>query len=253
MPYTVYRIQVFELIIEGGLAMLEQMHKHMNWILWAIIVLITVTFLFFGIYPSAVSGRTVARVDGYVIGSDEVNRVYQNMYENYRQIMKDQKEQMNENISKALRVQALRELVQNRLIVQEADRVGLRVTDEELQSYIVQIPVFNNQGRFDRRAYERALQNINMTPALFEQNQRDLMLRQKLEHLVEDGVAVTDAELSSAYAARIPKDKHGDFEKNKEAFRQAYIKDKQRATLDAFVKGLENKASIKIEDKSFAL
>jgi peptidyl-prolyl cis-trans isomerase D len=230
--------------------MLEQMHKHMKWILWGIIVLITVTFLFFGIYPSSVSGRTVAKVDGYVISADDVNRVYQNMYENYRRIMKDQ---LNENISKALRAQALRELVQNRLLVQEADRVGLRVADEELQSYIVQIPAFNNQGRFDSRAYERALQNINMTPALFEQNQRDLLLRQKLERLVEDGVAVTNAELPAAYASRNPKAKAGDYEKNKETFRQSYLREKQRAALDAFVKGLENKASIKIDDKTFAL
>ena len=50
--------------------MLQSMHKHMKWIMWAIVVLVTVTFMFFGIYPSSVSGRTVAKVDGYVISSD---------------------------------------------------------------------------------------------------------------------------------------------------------------------------------------
>lgn len=229
--------------------MLQSIHKHMKWIMWAIVILVTVTFMFFGIYPSTVSGRTVAKVDGYAISSDDLNRVYRNMEETYRQIMKDQ---FNENFAKTLRGQALRELVQNRLLVQEADRVGLRVTDEELQAYIMQIPAFVSRGKFDRRAYEGALQNINMTPAQFEANQREFLLRQKLERLVEDGVAVTDPELSAAYASKNPKAKPGDFEKNKDSFKQTFLTEKQRAALDAFVKGLGNKATITIDDKAFA-
>ncbi len=227
--------------------MLEQLHKHMKWMLWGIIVLITVTFLFFGIYPSSVSGTTVAKVDGYVITSDEVNRVYQNMYENYRQIMKDQP---NENFSKVLRVQALRELVQNRLLLQEAERVGLRVTDAELQAEIAKIPAFSRGGKFNRQAYERALQNINMKPSAFEENQRESLLRQKLERLVQDGVSMTDAELSAAYASQNPKTKAGDSEKSRENFRKTYLTEKQRASLEAFTKGLESKAKITISDKS---
>jgi peptidyl-prolyl cis-trans isomerase D len=221
----------------------------MKWIMWAIVILVTVTFMFFGIYPSSVSGRTVAKVDGYVISADDLNRVYRNMEENYRQIMKDQ---FNQDFAKLLRTQALRELVQNRLLVQEADRVGLRVTDEELQSYIMQIPAFLVRGKFDKRVYEGALRNINMTPALFEANQREYLLRQKLERLVEDGVAVTDAELPAAYASKNPKAKPGDFEKNKINFKQTYLVEKQRAALDAFVKNLGNKATITIEDKALA-
>jgi len=227
--------------------MLQSIHKHMKWIMWAIVVLVTVTFMFFGIYPSAVSGRTVAKVDGYVISSDDLNRVYRNMEENYRQIMKDQ---FNQDFAKLLRTQALRELVQNRLLVQEADRVGLRVPDEELQSYIMQIPVFLDRGKFDKRVYEGALRNINMTPALFEANQREYLLRRKLERLVEDGVAVTDAELPAAYASKNPKARPGDFEKNKINFKQTYLGEKQRAALDAFVKNLGNKATITIDDKA---
>ncbi len=227
--------------------MLEQMHKHMKWMLWGIIVLITVTFLFFGLRTQTVSGGTAASVDGYVISTDEVNRVYQNMYDNYRQILKDQ---MNEGFAKMLRSQALHELVRDRLLIQEAERIGLQVGDEELQAAIMQIPAFSRDGRFDRRNYERALQGINMTPAMFEANQREFLLRQKLERLVEDGVAVNDEEVASAYAAKNPKAKSGDFAKNKEQFKKTYLAEKQRGALDAFVKGLENKSTIIITDKS---
>ena len=52
--------------------MLEQMRKHMTWMMWVIVALITVTFLFFGIYPSTGGGRTAATVDGDVITLEHI-------------------------------------------------------------------------------------------------------------------------------------------------------------------------------------
>ncbi len=225
--------------------MLEQIHRHMKWIMWAIVVLITVTFLFFGIYPADTGNRTVAKVDGYAIGTDELNRVYQNMAENYRRVLKDQ---FNDAFSQVVKKQALQELIQNRLLVQEADRRDLTVSDAELQSAILQVPSFVSQGKFDQRRYEEALRSINMTPAVFEASQREYLLRQKLERLIEDSVAVTDQELPAAYAARNPKAKKGDFEKNKVSFRQTLLQEKRREALEAYVKTLHAKASIKIND-----
>lgn len=225
------------------------MHKNMKWIMWTIVVLITIAFLFFGIYPSNSSGNTAAKVDGYAIGADEVNRVYLNMSENYRRILKDQ---FNQSVAETLRKQALQELIRNRLLIQEAERKGLKVGDDELQAYISQIPSFRGPAGFDHRAYQQALQSINMTPAKFEASQREYLLRQKMERLVEGGIAVTDAELPAAYAARNPKAKKGVFEKNKESFKQTYLAEKQREALDAFVKGLMNKAEIKVNETAMA-
>jgi len=226
--------------------MLIQMHKHMKWIMWAIVALITVTFLFFGIYPSSTSGRTVAKVDGYVITADELNRVYQNMYENYREILKDQ---FPEALSKNLRSQALRELVQNRLLLLEAGRMGLRVSDEELQEHIVKIPSFSPGGKFDRRIYEMYLDRVNVKPEAFETGQREYLLRQKLERLVEDSVDVTDGELATAYKTRNPKAKTGDFEKNKDSFRKTFLAEKRREALDAFVRNIRSKSDVTMSEQ----
>jgi peptidyl-prolyl cis-trans isomerase D len=230
--------------------MLESMRKHMSWMMWVIVGLVTVTFLFFGIYPSATSGKMVAKVDGYVISSDELNRVYRNMYDNYRQVLK---EQFDENFAKSIKQQALRELISHRLLIEEAQRVGLRVTDEELQAHIVRIPAFNRDGTFDKKSYDYYLDRINVTPAIFESSQREYLLRQKLEQLVEDGVSVTDAEVSAAYTSKNPKAKPKDFEKNKAVFRQTYLAEKRREALNAFVKGLQNKASVQINEKVLSL
>jgi len=229
--------------------MLKQVHKHMSWIMWAIIILITVTFLFFGIYPSGVSGNMVANVNGDVITGEDLNRVYRNLYDTYKQIFKDQ---FNEAMTKTLRTQALRELVQSRLLIQEAGRMGLKISDEELRGAILRIPAFSPQGKFDQRTYEYYLQRENITPAVFETEQREFMLRKKLENLIEDSVDVTDAELAAAYASTNPKAKAGDFEKNKESFRKTQLQKKRSEAREAFVRGLESKGKVVLNDKALA-
>lgn len=219
----------------------------MGWMMWLIVGLITVTFLFFGIYPSNVGGQTVAKVGGYVIASDEFNRVYRNMYETYRQLLKDR---FNESMEKDLKSQALRELITNRLLIQEAEQVGLKVSDEELQAVIMKMPAFSREGKFDQRQYKRFLDRYNMTPAAFETSQRESMLREKIEQLVKDGVVVTEAELAAAYKKQNPKAKPGDFEKNKESFRQAYLSGKQRDALSAYVRGIYGRTKITINEKA---
>jgi peptidyl-prolyl cis-trans isomerase D len=217
--------------------------------MWAIVIVTTVAFMFFGIWGPSVSGRTVARVNGQVITAEELNRVYENMINYYRDQMKVK---MDDNFRKALKNQALREIITNRLMVMEAKRVGLRVSDGELQAYIMSIPAFMIGGRFDQRAYQRMLININMKPAVFEANQRNTLLQQKLEHLVEDGIATSDSEVQSAFASKNPKVKLSDRKKQEEAFKETYLREKQRAALSAFVKNLSNKAEIKITDKELA-
>ena len=221
--------------------MLEQMRKHMGWIMWTILALIIVSFLFFGIFPSDTGQGIAASVNGEVISSSELNRVYRNMVDTYRDIFKDQ---FNESMSRTLRSQALRDLIQGRLLVQEAKRVGLRVSDEEVRAAIMQVPAFSQNGQFDRAAYLRYLDYINQKPNAYEELQREQMLRQKLERIVEDSVVVTEDELAKAYAARNPKAKKGDMEKNKDTFRQTLLVEKKQAALEAYVQGLFTKADI---------
>jgi len=230
--------------------MLEVIHKHMSWIMWAIVVLITVTFLFFGIYPSDIGGRSVAKVNGDVITADELNRVYRTMYDNYKQVLKDK---FDESFAKTLKSQALQELVAGKLLVQEADRIGLRVSDEELQNVIMATPSFARDGKFDKRIYDRILDQINMKPAAFEANQREFLLRQKLERLVKDGVVVTDAELAASYTQRYPNAKPGEFEKNRETFKETVLAEKQRDEMTAYLRGIQSRTTIKIYDKAISL
>ncbi len=215
--------------------MIEQMQKHMSWIMWTILVMIIISFLFFGIYPSSSGAGVAARVNGDVITATELNRVYQNMMETYRQIFKDQ---FNDSLVKGLRSQALRDLINNRLLVQKAGKIGLTVSDEEVRQAIMNVPQFSVQGQFDRPTYERYLDYVNQKPGAFEESQREYLLRQKMERLIEQGVDVTDSELASEYAKRNPKAKKGAFEKNRDSFRKSLLAEKRRDAVEAVVQDL---------------
>jgi len=227
--------------------MLEQIRKHMGWMMWVIVGLITVTFLFFGIYPSNVGGARVAKVGDTVITTDEVNRAYRNLYDNYKELLKDK---FNDSFAKSLKSQALQELIVNRLLISEAERLGLEVSDEELQASIIKLPAFSVNGKFDKRVYERMLDRVNMTPAAFETSQREMLLRQKMEHLIRDGVLVSEAEVAAAYQQQNPKAKPGDFEKNRDSFTKTYLTGKQRDALTAALRDIEKKIPVTIDEKS---
>jgi peptidyl-prolyl cis-trans isomerase D len=217
----------------------------MKWLMWLIILLVTISFLFFGIYPAEVGGSSVANVDGTVISSDEFNRAYQNVHETYRQVLKDQ---FTEAFAKELKMQVLRDLITERLLIQEAGRIGLKVTKEELQAAIMKEPAFSRDGKFDKKTYERLLDRVNMKPARYEASQRDYLLRQKVEQLVRDGVTVTDEEVAEAYKLRNQKAKSGDLA----SFRQSYLAGKQRDVLSAYIKAIYDRTPIKINDKLLA-
>jgi hypothetical protein len=64
---------------------------------------------------------------------------------------------------------------------------------------------------------------------------------------------VTEPELASAYQQQNPKAKPGDYEKNKEGFRQTYLAGKQRDALTVFMRGVQNRTKIQINEKALAL
>jgi peptidyl-prolyl cis-trans isomerase D len=221
----------------------------MNWIMWIILILVIVSFLFFGIYPSDRGRGEAATVNGEVITAVDLDRAYRNMYESYRQIFK---EKFTDAMARTLRQQALRELVQDRLLVQEASRIGIRVSDEEVQAAIMRTPAFAPGGRFDKAVYDRYLDYINVKHSVFEETQREILLRQKIERIIEDSVDVTEDELKAAYASRNPKAKAGDFDKDREAFRKTYLAEKRRDAVNAYTQALFKKGKITLSQAELA-
>jgi peptidyl-prolyl cis-trans isomerase D len=96
-------------------------------------------------------------------------------------------------------------LINRILLLQEAQRLGLKVTAEELQASIQDIPAFQKDGVFDKATYLRALQRGRLTAKEFEANQRQTLLLNKLQGLVISSVKVSDQEILEAYRQNFEK------------------------------------------------
>jgi len=167
-------------------------------IFWMIIVV----FVFWGVGVMVAGGDKVnvaATVDGEPISAQAYARAYERMQQIYRELYK-------ENLSPQLLAQlnlgqrTLDDLVTERLLEREAARLGLQVTDDEVREAILDIPMFQDGSRFDRSRYLNALRASRLTPAEFEESQRETLLVNKLEGLLTDGLTVSDQEVKNLYA-----------------------------------------------------
>ena len=165
-----------------------------SWLIKILLGAIVIVFVFWGVgsFRAQRIGR-VALVNGDQITMDEYRDAYNNLIEQYRQRFGNN---LNEETIKMLQVrkQALNQLIDNRLLVQEAQRLKFRVSDKELPSAIMAIGAFQNAGVFDSRLYKNALSRIRMTPEEFEVAQREAMLIERLRTLITGSVKVSDQE-----------------------------------------------------------
>ena len=96
--------------------------------------------------------------------------------------------------TKAIKQRAMEDLVQFEVMVQEAGERGIRVADEEVRDAIVQIPAFQEEGRFKRDFYDRFLKERQWNAGQFEEKiRKDLMMR-KVQGLFQEALKPTAAE-----------------------------------------------------------
>lgn len=170
---------------------------------WLVLLLLGVgvlAFVMVGVGPQGGQDQvvTIAQVNGEEITHTELERDYYRMLETYRQLVGGRLSPADIEALN-LRGQLLEELIDQRLLLQAARGLGLRVTDEELAEGITGNPAFHAGGRFDKDVYERALRGQGLTPGEFEARQREALVIQKLRDLVQHSVPVTASEVEERY------------------------------------------------------
>jgi len=184
--------------------MLGFMRKHarssfIKIVFWMIIVV----FVFWGVGVMVAGGgskvNVAATVDGEPITVQTYARAHERLERVYRELYRDAfSPQLVAQLNLGQR--ALDELVNDMLLKREAGRLGLQVTDDEVREAILNIPTFRDAGRFDRARYVEALRASQITPAEFEESQRETLLVTKLEGLLTDGLTASDLEVKNLYA-----------------------------------------------------
>ena len=97
--------------------------------------------------------------------------------------------------SRQIKQEALNGLVDRRLLLEQADLLGLAVGEEELRQRIASLAAFQQDGHFDQEAYRRALSFNRMTPAQFESGFQEDILLERVRTVVGDGVKILPDEV----------------------------------------------------------
>lgn len=181
--------------------MLKRMRKHArsNFIK-VVLAMIILAFVFWGISAVVRGSRVdvVATIDGDPITASSYEKQVEQLRRLYRSLYRDN---YSADLEKAMNLQgqALEKLVENHLLVREAQRLGLAVSDEEVAASVM--ATFQVEGRFNPQYYRNALRSQNMTPSQFEEEERKRLLIAKLDNLLTDGITVGEQEIRDAFLA----------------------------------------------------
>ena len=185
--------------------MLSVIREHADsWLIKAILWMIILAFVGTIFYSwgmggaSGSGGGVIATVHGEKIFAGEYERTFNNLVSFYRQQFKNQfSDEMIKKLD--LKTQALEALVQKKLLLQEAKKQNLRISDAELISHIQGLQVFQNEKKFSEESYRNYLQFQRVTPGEFEDNQRENLILNKLEKLFGTSAKVSQAEIRETF------------------------------------------------------
>jgi len=171
-----------------------------NWVITLFLGIIVVSFALFvgsGKFRDQGAGD-VAEINGEGISQRDFAIQYERAVERYRQMLKGS---LTPEMIKGLNIKGslLEELIQRKLMLQEARNLGLTATDDDLAEHLALAPEFQVGGRFSKDRYLQILQTNRLLPTQFEEEQRDQLTIQRLYSVLVDSVHVTEAEVRDRY------------------------------------------------------
>src|SRR5436853_1834157 len=154
--------------------------KNLAWILWAIIALFVLALAveFGGNVRQANQGQGVAATVGSErVTTLEFQRAYKNLDNRFRQVYG---EQFTPEMAKQMKLplRALDQVIGQKILLGEARRLGLTVSDAELRDRILEIPgLKDDKGNFiGQEEYVQRLQAGRISVPEFERELRDELL-----------------------------------------------------------------------------
>ncbi len=184
--------------------------KNLAWILWVVIALFVLALAadFGAGFGGTGSQAAAATVGGETVSLAEFQREYRQMENLYRQVYGDRltpelEQQMQ------LPLQALNRAINQKILLAEARRIGLTVTDAEVRERILKETAFQDeQGRFiGEERYKQLLQANQLTAAGFEEEMRQELLLKKLNDALAANLYVGEEEVQRSYRDQVERAK----------------------------------------------
>ncbi len=94
----------------------------------------------------------------------------------------------NQTVPDDMKPGVVEQLVQQKLLSEQARALRLSVADATLRDFIATVPAFQVDGKFDSKRYKELLEQQRMTPEIFEQKvKQDLITRQLVGGIASGG------------------------------------------------------------------
>ncbi|HXX53806.1 MAG TPA: SurA N-terminal domain-containing protein [Thermodesulfovibrionales bacterium] len=218
--------------------MLKAMRKHAKFF-YVLFFIVILSFIFWGVGTVDKStGVPVAEVGKERVTVEEYWTSYERAREFYRTLSQGSfTEEMEKNLN--LKQRVLDSLIDDLVLLAEAKKAGILVSNTEVADAIVNDPAFVRDGSFSREIYVRTLQLNRMTPELFESLKRRELILARMHRLIGESVDVLANDVPQA---------SGDEQARALQRQTALIQMRDRA-VKSYIEGLKQQMKIKVNQQ----
>ncbi len=174
-----------------------------SWVAWVIVVIICVTFAFWGvegyIQGSAANGAVLAEVNGEAIYQRQLEVASERLQQQAKAQLGTDFE-IDQQMALLLKRRAAEELILFSVLKQDARRYGYRVTQHELTRIIQGNPNFQENGRFSPRLFHEIAAQLLYSETAFMDDLRDSLMLSQVRDGVIDTAFLTADQRARAYA-----------------------------------------------------
>ncbi|MBU1194938.1 MAG: SurA N-terminal domain-containing protein [Proteobacteria bacterium] len=169
-----------------------------NWIIKIFLGIIVIVFVFLGVGSFSKRNDSVATIDDEPITIKEYRQAYDAIVAQHRARYGDR---LNDELLQLLNVkqQALDTLIDQKVMMKQADKLNITVSEKELQDSLLSEKAFQQDGKFNIDLYKNVLNRNSLNPEIFEQRQMNALRMAKMRDMVLGAINVSDIEARDWY------------------------------------------------------
>ena len=177
------------------LSSIRNNRKALSIVLWLVIIAFVATiFVVWGVGEKTSSAIYAVKVGDHVITESEF--IMQN------RMAEDELRRFGGQVDN-LSSYVLQSMIEKKVLLMEADKLNIPITNAEIISYINSLPAFQINGVFNMQQYEAVLASNRITPAAFEANAKDELKIMKIRGLIyQSQSVVSPKEVENEYNYR---------------------------------------------------
>ncbi len=176
--------------------------KKLSWILWLVILSFIATIFFvWGVGSNdEKSGLYVAKVNGEFLTREQFATALQSYTQYFRRIYGERFEQISDSLN--LETIALNGIIEETVIRQQAQELGINVSTARVQREIATSPEFQVNGRFSIKRYRTLLGYQRQIPADYEMSVRHRLIGERMRQVIRGLPQVGAKEVEDLYRLR---------------------------------------------------